>query len=337
MALFQQQGEVDWVAMSNSVLSNSLLIAQRLAAAGISQLTHHAGLALCSKFQLGYMGHIRVSDALSNLRPYYGFEKTLWFGFGHKSFLTLLIEQDAGFNCAALCASLVEAFGSDKAAHLLQALWRINGLSRSLEPSRSQFRALVNVCAGLLVATPFPEVLRRMAGPYINTRYHPSFSINSMSKDLAKAIDGIFRISRGDLRAIRIYGSRDLAFLGAIAHWLFDLSVWIELPDGTTTFTNCLRPEQAHVCLHYADMEESDALIQITATTFTLRTVEDLITDELNIDSNFRIKWDSCLHQLLDGDLQDILDEASLLGSALGAIARIYEAINSHEYDVGGL
>ncbi len=246
------------------------------------------------------------------------------------------MEHQAGFNCAALCASLAEAYGVDRSAQLLQALWRVQGLSEFLEPSRAQFRALVNGCSGLLLATPFPDVVRRMAGPCADNGYVPSVT-EARSEDWAKAVDAIFQVSKGNLKAIRIHGGRDVAFLGAIAHWLFDLRVWVELPDGTITFSSCHSPEQANVYLHYTDMEKSDALLKISSTTFVLRSIEDLITDDRYNPMTFRIQWNSCLSELFDEEVDDVLDNIALIGGVLGGIARIYEALRKCEVDVGGL
>ncbi|MCJ1435330.1 hypothetical protein MMC27_004702 [Xylographa pallens] len=337
MDVFQQQGELDYVSLSNSIVSNTLLIAQRLSAAGISPITHQAGLAMSTRFRLGQMGQLRISQALKNLRPYFGFERALWFGFGHKSFLSLLTEHQAGVNCAALCASLAEVYGVDRSALLLQALWQVQGLSESLEPSRTQFKALVNGCAGLLLATPFPDVVRRMAGSYIVDGDELVTRLGTRSEDWAKAVDAIFQVSKGSLKAVRVYGGRDVAFIGAIAHWLFDLPVWVELPDGTTTFSSCRYPEQANVHLHYADTWTSEALLKVSSTTFILRTVEDLIVDDPYSQMTFRIQWSSCLSDLFYVVVDDILDNAALIGGALGAIARIYEALRKCEVDVGGL
>ena len=289
MDVFQQQGQLDYVAMSNSIVSSTVLMAQRLAAAGISQITHQAGLAMSTRFRLGQMGQMRVSEALKNLREYYGFDRVLWFGFGHKSFLALLTEHQAGVNCAALCASLAEAYGVDRSAQLLQALWRVQGFSELLEPSRHQFRALVQGCSGLFLATPFPDVLRRMAGPCAQDNYDYDLTVGSRSEDWARAVDAIFQVSKGDMKAIRIYGGRDLSFLGAIAHWLFDLRVWVELPDGSVTFANCRSPEQINVYLHYADVNNSDDLIKISSTTLVLKSIEDLIMDDPDIPIAYRI------------------------------------------------
>lgn len=64
----EQQGQLDYVAMSNSIISNTVFMAQRLAAAGISEITHQAGLAMSTRFRLGQMGQMRVSEAKDNLR-----------------------------------------------------------------------------------------------------------------------------------------------------------------------------------------------------------------------------------------------------------------------------
>ena len=314
-------------------------MSQRLAAAGISPITHQAGLAMSTRFCLGQMGQMRVSQALSNLRQYFGFDRVLWFGFGHKSFLALLTEHQAGVNCAALCASLAEAYGVDQSAQYLQALWRVQGLSEPLEPSRSQFRALVNGCSGLLLATPFPDVIRRMGDPYATRDYFPVSVANSRSDDWAKAVDAIFQISKGNLKAIRVYGGLDIAFLAAIAHWLFDLRVWVELSDGTVTFSSCRSPEQANVYLHYADMDHrSKALLKISSTTFLLRSVKDLIIDDgLFHEMNFRIQWNTCLSDLFGDEVDNMLENVVLIGKIFGAIARIYEALRKCEVDVGGL
>ncbi len=126
VAGFSQQGQVDWVAIGNSVFSMSYSILQRFADAGIQPLTHHAGLAISTQFKLSEKENQRVRDALDDLRISYGFESVLWFGFGHRSFLRLLTERELEANCAALCACLGETYGTPKAAELLQVLWEVN-------------------------------------------------------------------------------------------------------------------------------------------------------------------------------------------------------------------
>lgn len=113
---FQQQGQVDWVAFSSTVYSASLAVMKRLADSGIQPLTYGAGLALATRFQLSEDGNRRVEEAVAQLRAYRGFEGVLWFGFGQKSFVRLLAEQQAGVNLLTLCACLGEAYGSTHGA-----------------------------------------------------------------------------------------------------------------------------------------------------------------------------------------------------------------------------
>ena len=67
VASFPQQGQVDWVQMGNSLFSVSYNILQRFTDAGIQPMTHQAGLAISTQFQLSETGIQRVRDAMSNL------------------------------------------------------------------------------------------------------------------------------------------------------------------------------------------------------------------------------------------------------------------------------
>ena len=108
--------------------------------------------------------------------------------------------------------------------------------------------------------------------------------------------------------------------------------------DGSVLLSNCLYPEEAVVRLHYVDVDRpQSSLVQISATTFVLRSVKDLITDNPYSPITFRLNEESCLTELFDTEVTDILDQATLLGKALGAVARIYEAIAKCEVDVGEL
>lgn len=334
---FSQQGQLDYMALGGSLVSGANQVLQRFADAGIQPMTHQAGLAISMQFRLDELGTQRVRDALNRIRPYHGFESILWFGFGHKSYLALLVDQELGLNCAALCACLGETYGAARAAQLLQALWKTYDFPDNLEPSRSQYRALVSNCSGFLLSTHFPDIVQRMAGPYKDDYVLASIK-STTSTDLAKALNALFQISKGTLTAIEVHGGCDIAFLAAVAYWLLDLDVWVQLHDGSIIFSNCIHREQAKVRLHYADVDGTQSsLIQIAATTFVLRSVEDLITDDPYSPITFRTNWDACVSGLFYNELEAILGQAALLGKVLGAVARIHQAIATCELDVGGL
>lgn len=334
---FQQQGQLDWVALGDSICSVSLGILKRLTDAGIQPLTYQAGLAISTKFCLSEDGSQRVREALSKLKPFHGFESILWFGFGQKSFLAFLTERELGVNCAALCACLGETYGSAGASRVLQTLWKVNEFPSDMEPSRTQFATLVSNCAGLFIKTHFCEIMQRMAGPYKRDNPHVDPERRGASSGIAKAIDGLFQVSRGALKAIEIHGCIDIAFIGTIAYWLFDLSVWIEMHDGSCLFSSCLHSEEAAVRLHYTTTKVKNPMIQISATTFVVESVQDLLSDDLHAAIIFRVSWDKCLAELFNDELRGILSQTALLGNVLGAIARIYKALALCEQDVAKL
>ena len=158
------------------------------------------------------------------------------------------------------------------------------------------------------------------------------------SHNITIALKMLFWVSEGTLQAVQIYGGLDLIFLGVIAYWLFTLRIWVELLNGETIFSNYFSPEIAHVHLLYADVTQiSDSLLSVSTTTLLLRSIRDLITDNLHSLITFRIDWKSCLAELFYNDVENILNQLVLLGEALGAIARIFKASYSNEDDAAGL
>ena len=104
---FAQQGQVDWVAFGQSTWSMIAAVMQRFASADVQAVTYGAALAIGCQFNLGELGHRRVSEALQHSKGFPSFRKLLWFGFGYKSFVHVLSQTQPGFNCLALCACLV--------------------------------------------------------------------------------------------------------------------------------------------------------------------------------------------------------------------------------------
>ena len=334
MTLFEQHGELNWMEMYNSFFSATTLAARRIAMGEITQNTFEAGLIMSTRFRFGLVGRSRVSDAAEQHRAYFGFDRFLWFAIGHQSFLSILKKHEVGLQCAALCASLAETYGLDRAAQLLQALWRVLELSEFLSPARSQFRALASACSGLLVGTDFSKKIKDFRGRLREDDQDKS----ARCEDWAKAVDAIFQISKGNLQAVKVYGRDDLAYLAAIACWFFDLKVCLQRPNGRMLFENCSNPEDADIHFFQVHEYRSKALIQVSTTTFILRSIRDLISDDAgSYPMHCRVPWGSCFADLFPRKATNMLSESILLGRACGAVARMYKALNYCEDNVGGL
>src|SRR5215471_8418093 len=123
-SLFPQQGTIDWTTLGNTVVQGSLAILNRMSAAGVQPATYGAGLALASRFQLGELGKRRMDEALQNLTGRSGFNEVLFFGFGYKSFISILAEKQQGINCIALCGCLETLHTVPISARVLASLWK---------------------------------------------------------------------------------------------------------------------------------------------------------------------------------------------------------------------
>ena len=340
---FVQQGQVDWVAFANTTVKASVSVMQRFSAAGVQPVTVAGGLALGSRFELGKKGMQNMDVILKNLSGIFGFDKLLYYGFGYKSFVNILIETKAGVNLVALCACLVDMHSIPMAGEVLAALWKLEAFPVEFEPSMSQFNALATACAGVIAASVFGQIgdmmlgdLRKQLRPSSQTGL-PRGSISS-SEDIANALHGLFRISRGMLERIEILGGPNCCFIGAFAHWLLNLTIQVEDNAGNLIYSDVTNRSVAQVNIRYRSMYQLSTELTITSTTFVLRDYDMLFGIDESYDGmplHVRTAWDGCLGRVFWSSAQRLIDVSRTLGEFLGSAARVYAALAKGESDVG--
>jgi hypothetical protein len=341
---FVQQGQVDWVAFANSTISASISVMQRFSAAGVQPVTVAGGLALGSRFELGHKGAQKMDVALKDLSGVFGYDKLLYYGFGYRSFVNILTETKVGVNLVALCACLVDMHGVHITADVLAALWKLEAFPEQFEPAISQFNALATACAGVVAATTFGQIgdimlgdLRKLIpGKSIITGL-PMGSISN-ADDIAKALHGLFQISRNTLEYIEVVGGANCSFIGAFAHWLLDLTVHVEDDAGTPIHQNTLDREKAQVRIRYCSLDRPSTELHIASTTYVLGNHYEMLIhtpweDELSL--LVRTSWDGCLERVYWSSIRRLKSLSRILGEFLGSAARIFAALARGEADVG--
>lgn len=237
-----QQGQVDWVAFGNTIWSAFAAVLQRFASSGIQPVTFRAGLALSSQFRMSNIGRQRMDHAMQSLRGVPGLNKILWFGFGYQSFVKMMGETQLGLNAVALCSCLAEVHSEETAARVLQELWKLNECPEDYEPSFTQFLALVKACSGVLAFSAFNSMLDSMTGHgpwrYRDPYFQRSVLKASNASDIARALHGLFQITRGRVEKITLLGQNECAFVAAFGHWLFDIAVHVEDVAGDVLFSS---------------------------------------------------------------------------------------------------
>ncbi|KAL9619903.1 MAG: hypothetical protein Q9160_005550 [Pyrenula sp. 1 TL-2023] len=340
---FVQQGQVDWVAFANSTISSSVAVMQRFSAAGVQPVTVAGGLALGSRFELSKKGEQNMDIALKKLNGVFGFDKLLYYGFGYRSFVNVLAETKVGVNLVALCSCLVEMHGISFSAEVLAALWKREAFPENFEPSMSQFNALTTACAGVVSSSVFGEVGDMMLGDLrsILDKSRTKFFGRSISppEDVARALHGLFQVSRGVHEQIEILGGPNCAFIGAFASWLLDLNLHIEDDNGTLIYLDAPNREGAQVRIRYCSMTQMFKKLVIVSSTYVLRDSESMFhrnsyqNEELSF--SVRTSWDGCLNRVFWNATPRLIGVSQILGEFLGNTARIYAALARGEAEVG--
>ena len=331
-----QQGQVDWVAFGNTIWTASAAVLQRFAASNIQPVTFGAGLALANQFQMSRDGRERMDHTIQSLRGAPGFDKLLWFGFGQQSFVRMMGETQLGLNCVALCSCLAETHSEIHAARVLKDLWELKDFPGEYEPAHSQFLALVKACSGAVSRSGFGQELDAMTrGGDCGITGHGDLAADTT--DLAKALDGLFQMTRNKVETITFVGEKECAFLAAIGRWLFDFTVYIENIEGRLLYRSHESVTQGNtqILVRYSSEVRPGSVRQ--SATYILLSGRSLITDDSQDACRWILKvpWESCLQQAYGETFQSLSALVHIFGSYLGCCARIYEALARGEPNVG--
>jgi len=336
-----QQGQVDWVAFGNTVWSAAAATLQRFASSGIHAVTYGAGLALASQFRISDLGRRRMDQVMQSLRGVPGLDKVLWFGFGHQSFVKIMGENQHGLKCLALCSCLAEVHSEEPAAWVLGALWDLYEFPETYEPSHSQFLILAKACSSVIARSSFNEALDAMTGHgrwmFDRKRIYNPVLKASNARHIAKAMEGLFKITTGEVEAIKLLGQNECAVVAAFGYWLFDLAVYIQDDEGNALYRSheSLTSEGAQVLVHYTLEDQPSALQR--RTTYVLPVGTDVISKFVSSSESrwiWKIPWDGRLARTFNPVFQDLSSLAYTFGAFLGSTARIYAALASGEPNV---
>ncbi|KAI9664351.1 MAG: hypothetical protein M1831_002284 [Alyxoria varia] len=321
------QGQVDWVAFGNTLVTASIATLGRLSGAGVQELTYAGGLQLATRFRIGDLGQRRIEEAVQNLGNHAGFDNILYFGFGYRSFARMLAESVSGLKCLALCTCLAEMHSEIVSAKILSALWTAVEYPDEYKPSMSQFMCLIKACAGVITKTTFSETAMVMLSPL--RRPNDSELEVSSAEDTARVLRGLFEISTGIRDQVVVNGGAECAFVAALSEWLFNFKTHVEDAEGSTLFTSCPDGYTAQVRVQLFTSRPLSSEISLAQSTFVLRKPEDMLVQILDrhlLNLQLRVPWGKCLQTVFANGFQTLYDMPDCLGTFLGSWSRIYRA-----------
>lgn len=348
---FSQQGSVDWVALSGGFLAISYGMLQRLSGSNLDPYTVSIGYVLGGHFRLSRSGKKNVKDALDNMKAYAGFQNVLWFGFGMKHPARKMAMAEQGVTLVALCAALSECFPYDTAAEILSDMVSLQS-NLDMTPAVSEWLAVINSCAGILSTTVFPLRAEKLMGLGTDDKL-------ADPTDIAKVLNAIGKITKGELVSITIHGGKEARWIGALAEWLFDLTVTITNDEGEVVHTSCPGDQiaQVNICSvsrlehwekGYRNPETGVKSLAIADTTFYIEAAASFWTENSTtryqeqyyggtMDTptmNGRVPWESCLSTVFGVLFKDLMERPDYVAKTISAVARIYAAIAAAEEGV---
>jgi len=342
---FEQQGSLDWVALSRASVSFSVDILSRLMAAGVQPFTIVVGQEVARSLPLSLAGQRNVTNALDKLRSYGSVGNVLWFGFGIRSLARTLGDTTEGQSLLALCAGLGECFDEEYSASVLQSLVRSYSPPAAFTPSLHEWYRLVKGCQGAFAATKFPilvNTFRRLMSPPTNLDIEnlPAPS----AENLGSIVKALGMLAQGHYESITVRGGLATSWVAAMAEWLYGLRVSIRMIANNQIIYETTITKGAQIQIEFLENSREPNLtsagcLTLTSRTFLLNDVTEVFSSDNGPFSSGaeprtsfyggRLCWETCLSDVFGAAFSGLLDVPEF-GVAFGCVASLLRTMYTH-------
>ncbi|KAJ0426665.1 hypothetical protein BJY00DRAFT_297681 [Aspergillus carlsbadensis] len=315
--VFSQQGTVDWTQLAKSSVALSLEILSRLSQAGVEPLNLAVGQEIFSRFLLHPSTQQKIQTSLEGLKPLSSYGNILWFGFGIKHVVRLLVESEQGTTCVALCGALSASYDKFYCAQVLRSTAKIQATPGHLSPSITQWSNLVDTCSGTLLSSDFPNLVEGFTRLWYN----------GAAQDVWKRRGATSPQALGEALSTLAAVSSDCAWVGAVAEWVLCLRV--EVRDASTgDYLYLKHGESDHTAAQVKILRTFDtqsSMVRVRDTTCFLASGNEIFHMDPEMGDKFfaggRSTWDSILSDTFSVQSLSILASAEV-GSAFAYVLR---------------
>ena len=354
------QVTIDAAAATSGMINFSVNALARISHAGIDHFAFGVCVVVGNKIACTAVGLERFYTALSAAPVHAGFQRLLWFGFGHRTPIQILTSTESGCRFAALSACLAEVYSVNMAGSIMhefsrKAMGQTSDSQQNTLPSRYQMSLLVERCAGIFSTSSFTlwaeqymafdreAVVGQHAWRHGSNRTRRTRGVAS-ALDIANALYRIMDIHTGSTRHLTFIGVADAALIAAIGAWLLDLKVILytgeRQGDEDVYFRNFADDEEPHLTVIYSRqlggsaLVQTDQTIQIPDSTALFRSHSELKPSHDYVVSG-RVPWEEALQRTFGDRISVLLsEEQQSFASALGSAARIFAALKDADVNV---
>ena len=319
---FVQQGTVDWPSLANASVNASVSILTRLSGHGVELWTAAVAQVLLGNIRLSAEGESHINEALAKLYSFGSYGNLLYFGFGVKHMIRTLAESSEGMATVAICSSIAEVHGLAISTSIVYEYAKLysTDAGASLMPSFRQWEALINSCSGALSRSPFGSVVEFFM------RFHPQTHMCGDPKQVARALEGIAKISSGLMRSMVLIGNSECGFLAAVAQWLLGLRVVVRNVAGDIVYPSSdADTDNYQLMVIYSDDPDKSRAISRTADAYYIDYIRDILHESIGSDYvSGRVEWKTAISQTFGSSAMKIFQVPGILGEIIGSAAKIY-------------
>jgi hypothetical protein len=325
-------------------VTGAVAVLSRFSEGGVDPFTTIVGQLVCREFKLGRAGADLFLKILSELRCYSTMGDVVYFGFGIDSMVRNLSASYEGGVLVLLSAALAECYHENQAANILwelvQAYKPVDSSDRT--PSPTQWLALVRQCGGVLATDEFPKIVEHFMQlcpqnrPYLVTfPIDPRYRQRGVSHpdSIAEALLAVGKVSTGQIESITITGGADAGWLAAVADRFFNLKLVLYGAEGDLLFKNFDDDERAQIEIFYelAQEERTKKEVEVSGKLYLLRDRIDIVlVNDVSHRSGQgfgRVPWENVLSLTFGPEFDRLIESQYVFGTAIGAVARIFDAV----------
>ena len=323
---FVQQGTVDWPYLARASVTASVSVLTRLSGGGVELWTAAFAQVLFGTIRLSTEGEAHINGALAKLHSFGTHGNLIYYGFGVKHIVRTLADSAEGMATLAICSSIVEVHSLGVSTQIVQEYAKLYGGNSegNLMPSFRQWECLVNSCSGVLATSPFGSVVEFFM------RFCPDARMCGDPKEVARALEGLARISSGLMKSMVLIGNSECGFLAAIAQWLLSLRVVIQNTAGDIVYPSIgADTTDYQLMVIYSEDQRSSKGISRTADTYYIDNIKELLPESVGADYlSGRVEWGNAITQTFGLFARKLFQTPGILGETIGSAARIYSIPN---------
>ena len=317
---------MDWPYLARASVRASVSVLTRLSGGGVEIWTAAFAQVLFGTIRLSTEGEAHVNGALAKLHSFGTHGDLIYYGFGVKHIVRTLADSAEGMATLAICSSIVEVHSLSVSTQIVQEYAKLYGgnFEGNLMPSFRQWECLVNSCSGVLATSPFGSVVEFFM------RFCPYTRMCGDPKEVARALEGLARISSGLMKSMVLIGISECGFIAAIAQWLLSLRVVIQNNAGEIVYPSIdADTTDYQLMVIYSEEPRSSKGISRTADTYYIDHIKELFPESVGADYlSGRVEWGNALAQTFGLSTRKLFQTPGILGETIGSAARIYSIPN---------